>query len=181
MNLCSYSLALHSHRSTVSVVCETDSDRAAYAVADGPVVAVVRGVQRAPPFETVFFTSVCFTVTRAPPLHRSANAKYSCGLCSSDPRVRTDDPAIAFSYIAAQRKASMNLGLASPTYAVNCKDHSGQSLCSPVNADALLIVRVSTRGNGLLLGTGATCCRVSIKACSVFIDRAVSASMSAVT
>ena len=86
-----------------------------------------------------------------------------------------------FSYIAAQRKASMNLGLASPTYAVNCKDHSGQSLCSPVNADALLIVRVSTRGNGLLLGTGATCCRVSIKACSVFIDRAVSASMSAVT
>ena len=49
-----------------------------------------------------------------------------------------------FYSIAADRSASIDFGFADPMYAVNWKDHSGHSLCSPVNIGASPIVRVST-------------------------------------
>ena len=63
-------------------------------------------------------------------------------------------------------------------YAVNRNDHSGQSLCSPVNVGTLPIVRVSTSA-AVTFGTAATCCRVSIKARSVCTRRVTNASVSA--
>ena len=74
-----------------------------------------------------------------------------------------DFSVILSSFIEAQHSASIDLGFADPMYAVKWNDHSGQSLCSPVNIGALPIVRVSTSG-AVTFGTAATCCRVSIKA-----------------
>ena len=55
-------------------------------------------------------------------------------LVFSVPRLRSGSP-----------PSSIDMGFADPMYAVNCDDHSGQSLCSPENVGALPIVRVSTR------------------------------------
>ena len=61
------------------------------------------------------------------------------------------------SFIGAQRNASIVLGLADHMYAVIWHDHSGQSLCSPVNIGAMPIVRVSTSGAVVAFGVLSTC------------------------
>ena len=90
----------------------------------------------------------------------------SVELCAPQNCCTTAAAVILASSIAAQRSASTDLGFADPRYAVKRNDHSGQSLCSPVNVGALPMVLVSTRG-AATLGTAATCCRVSIRAFSV--------------
>ena len=90
----------------------------------------------------------------------------SVELCAPQNCCTTAAAVILASSIAAQRSASTDLGFADTRYAVKWNDHSGQSLCSPVNVGALPMVLVSTRG-AATFGTAATCFRVSIRALSV--------------
>ena len=158
-NLCSYSLTSHSHLSTASVgdlcgCCHT-------------YLSVL--VQTSSPL----LTSVIFTVTKGASFAQQCQSRIQLRIviletlfhhcCNCDLLFLHRSPTQCF---------------ADPMYAVNWNDHSGQSLCSPVNVGAMPIVRVSTSG-AVPFGTAATCCRVSIKAHSVCARRAIGASMSA--
>ena len=68
------------------------------------------------------------------------------------------------SAIATQRSASIDLGLAEPMYSVSF----------PVLVLTCECWRFAIRSRAATLGAAATCCRVSSKACSVCIRRAIS-------